>query len=137
LAIVLPSALVAYALRDLLNDASAVALLVVAAPLAVLVYGAALVWRGAADVGKRLPCEGVVLRRKEIVSSNDSGTHTTAVYLAVYDGQGAEVRALRCTPQVASDVRPGTLVRATISPRLAHVYSVERLGPMVSIQTGS
>jgi hypothetical protein len=137
LAILVPSALVAYALRDLLNDVSSVALLVVAAPLALLVYGAAMVWRGAADMGRRLPREGVVLRRKEIVSSNDSGTHTTAVYLAVYDGHGGEVRALRCTPQVASGVHAGSLVRATISPRLAHVYSLERLGPMVSIQTGS
>jgi hydroxyethylthiazole kinase-like sugar kinase family protein len=59
------------------------------------------------------------------------------VYLAVYDGNGAEIRALRCTPQVASGVDAGDMVRAMVTPHLGHVYQVERLGPMVSIHTGS
>ena len=114
-----------------------IARLVLLVPLALAIYALALLSRGAADLGKRRTLEGAVLRRKEIVTHSENGSSTTAVYLAVYDGNGAEVRALRCTPQVASGVHPGSLVRATISPRLAHVYSVERLGPMVSIQTGS
>jgi hypothetical protein len=137
LAVLVPSVLVAYALRDLANDSSAVARIVLLAPLAAAAYALTMLWRGAADVGKRLPHEGVVLRRKEIVSNNNSGSSTTAVYLAVYDGNGGEVLALRCTPTVASGVSPGAVVRATISPHLHHVYSVERRAPMVSIQTGS
>src|SRR5205823_869116 len=113
LAIFLPAALVAYALRDLSDDASIISLAVLLVPLVVAAYGLAMVWRGGADIGRRVAREGIVLRRKEIVSSNDSGTHTTAVYLAVYDGQSAEVRALRCAPEVASGVHAGSLVRAT------------------------
>jgi hypothetical protein len=126
-AILVPATLVAYALRDLFDDASLISLAVVAVPVALMAYGLVMVWRGGADIGRRVTREGLVLRRKEIVSSSDSGTHTTAVYLAVYGGQGGEVRALRCTPEVASGVHPGSLVRATISPRLAHVYSLEPL----------
>jgi hypothetical protein len=33
---------------------------------------------------------------------------------------------LRCTPQVASGVDAGEVVRTTVSPHLAHVYRVER-----------
>ena len=137
LAFGVPATLVAYALRDRVDDGSLISLGVVAILLALVAYGLVMVWRGAADLGKRVPREGLVLRRKEIVTHNDSGSSTTAVYLAVYDGNGAAVRALRCTPQVASGVDAGDRVRAAISPRLAHVYGVERLGPMVSIHTGS
>lgn len=137
LAFVAPAAFVAYTLRNLVDDASLISLAVLAVPLVVVAYGLVMVWRGAADIGRRDTLEGAVLRRKEIVSRDDSGTHTEAVYLAVYDGNGGEVRALRCTPDVASGVDAGEVVRATVSPRLAHVYAVERLGPMVSIHTGS
>ena len=68
-----------------------------------------------------------MLRRKEIVTNDKSGSHTTAVYLAVFDGMAAEVRALRCTPTTASGVQAGSLVRATLTPKLAHVYAIERL----------
>ena len=112
-----------------------IAVVFFAAPLLALAYGADLLWRGVADIGRRAPVEGQVLRRREVHRNNDSGA--VAVYLAVYGGKGSDVRALRCTPAVASGVDAGELVRATISPHLGHVYSVERLGPMVSTQTGS
>jgi len=143
LAFLVPAALFAYGMGNLMSQighelknvtsggaetiGAAVALLFLCAPLAVVLYGGTMLWRGALDVGKRVPYEGAVLRRKEVQSSNDSGKSTIAVYLAVYDGQGAEVRALKCTPQVASGVRAGAVVRATISPHLAHVFSVERV----------
>lgn len=143
LALMVPAALVAYGLGNLVSQigselkdvtnggwqtvGAAVALAFLCAPLAVIAYGATMLWRGANDVGKKVPFEGAVLRRKEVVSSNDSGSQTTAVYLAVYDGQGAELRALKCTPQVASGIRAGATVRATITPHLAHVYTVEDL----------
>jgi len=114
-----------------------IALAFALAPLAALVYGLSMMWSGAADIGKRTSREGLVLRRKEVVRSNNSGKSTVAVYLAVYDGHGNEMRALRCTPSVASQVQAGALVRASVSPRLGYVYSLERLGPMVSIHTGS
>jgi hypothetical protein len=142
LALLVPAAFVVYGLGNLAGSighesrtalrggaealAAAVALAFLCAPLAVFAYGAAMLWSGASDVGKRVTVEGVVLRRKEIVTHNDSGSSTTAVYLAVYDGNGAEVRALRCTPQVASGVDAGEVVRTTVSPHLAHVYRVER-----------
>jgi hypothetical protein len=146
LAILVPAGLIAYGLGDLLSSiwhevqravtglgaalGSAIALAFLCAPLAALAYGGVMLWSGVTDAGKRMPLEGLVLRRKEITSHNDSGTHTDAVYLAVYDGNGTEVRALRCTPQVASGVGPGAEVRATISPKLFHVYAVERVsGP--------
>lgn len=100
-------------------------------------YGAGTSWSGVADIGRRRTLEGEVLRRKDVVTHNDSGSSTTAVYLAVYDGNGGELRALRCAPQVASGVQAGDVVRVTVSPHLGHVSTLERLGPMVSIQTGS
>jgi hypothetical protein len=130
---IVPAVFLVYVTRELGGLAY---LVIVAIGLLAFAYGASLFWSGAADIGKRQPLEGQVLRRKEIVTHNDSGSSTTAVYLGVYDGNGAEVRALRCTPQVASGVDAGEVVRATISPHLAHVYSVERRGPMVSIHTG-
>ncbi|MBV9042720.1 MAG: DUF2207 domain-containing protein [Acidimicrobiia bacterium] len=119
------------ALPRLVGLASAAILLIA------LAYGASTFWSGASDIGRRRTLEGEVLRRKDVVTHNDSGSSTTAVYLAVYDGRGSELRALRCTPQVASGIYAGEEVRATITPHLAHVYSLERLGPMVSIHTGS
>jgi hypothetical protein len=142
LAFVVPSAFVVYGLWSLITGAgddvhklfegggaalaALVALVVALAPLTAFAYGAAMFWSGASDLGKRMALEGTVLRRKEIVSHNDSGSTTTAVYLAVYNGDGGEVRALRCTPAVASGVHAGSVVRTTISPHLAHVYSVDR-----------
>ena len=143
LAFLLPAVIVPGAIGDLQSGNDGWAFTLVAfvlfalGPLLLFAYGAFLVWSGVADIGKRTTLEGEVLRRKEIVSHNDSGSTTTAVYLAVYDGNGAELRALRCTPQVASGIYAGEEVRATITPHLRHVYSVERLGPMVSIHTGS
>ena len=143
LLLLIPSAFVLYGMGSLVSTgdvpdiAALIGLVIVAVPLAVLFYGLSTLWSGAADLGRRAQLEGLVLRRKEVTTSDDSGTHTVAVYLAVYDGRGSEVRALRCPPAVASGVKPGSEVRATISPRLAHVYSLERLAPMVSTQTGS
>jgi hypothetical protein len=135
----LPAVIVPGAIGDLSGESDGVGraigfLVFVIGPLLAFVYGARLVWRGVADVGKRVTLDGEVLRRKAVKSNNGG---TVAVYLAVYDGNGSEVRALLCKPAVASDVNTGDLVRATISPHLAYVYRVERLGPMVSIQTGS
>ena len=137
---IVPGAFVAYGMGSLLARQSdgagrLIAVVFFAAPLLALAYGADLLWRGVADIGRRAPVEGQVLRRREVHRNNDSGA--VAVYLAVYGGKGSDVRALRCTPAVASGVDAGELVRATISPHLGHVYSVERLGPMVSTQTGS
>jgi hypothetical protein len=110
------------------NTAATIVEVVVAAlPLAALAYGATMLWSGASDLSKRSQLEGLVLRRKEIVTNDKSGSHTTAVYLAVFDGRAREVQALRCTPTTASGVRAGSKVRATISPRLGHVYAFERL----------
>ena len=120
---------------DLQGPYSRTAVLVV--PAVLFAYGVGMLWSGTSDLGRRRTVEGQVLRRKEVIVHNDSGSSTKAVYLAVYDGNGGDVRALRCTPDVASGVTAGEVVRATISPHLAHVYSVERLGPMVSIHTGS
>jgi hypothetical protein len=131
---IVPAAFLVYVTREL-GGLVYLGILVVA--LLAFAFGASMLWSGAADVGKRRTLDGEVLRRREIVTHNDSGSTTTAVYLALYDGNGGEVRALRCTPQVASGVDAGDMVRATITPHLAHVYSVERRGPMVSIQTGS
>jgi hypothetical protein len=136
-ALFVSGAFVIYALRDVGGDTFPAARLVLLLPLAEAIYGLALLYRGAADLGKRRTLEGTVLRRKEIVTHGENGSSTTAVYLAVYNGNGAEVRALRCAPQVASGIDAGEVVRATVTPHLAHVYTVERLGPMVSIQTGS
>ena len=108
----------------------AISLVFLCAPLAVFTYGVVMLWWGSSDVGKRMKLEGEVLRRKEVVRNSDNGKSTTAVYLAVYDGSGNEVRALRCTPQVASGTDAGEVVRVTVSPHLGHIYSVERLGPM-------
>src|SRR5581483_1602534 len=126
---VVPAVFLAYVTRDLRGI---VYLAIVAVGLLAFAYGASLLWSGVSDIGRRRTVEGQVLRRKEIVSNSNSGKSTTAVLLAVYGGNGNEVRALRCTPQVASGVRAGELVRATVSPHLAHVYVVERLAPMVS-----
>jgi len=128
---IVPAAVAAYAL------ASRVPIAVLVVPAVLFAYGVGMLWSGASDLGRRRTVEGQVLRRKEVIVHNDSGSSTKAVYLAVYDGNGGDVRALRCTPDVASGVTAGEVVRATISPHLAHVYSVERLGPMVSIHTGS
>jgi hypothetical protein len=114
-----------------------VAVVISAVPLAALAYGTTMLWSGVTDVGKRSDVEGRVLRRKEVTTSNDSGTHTVAIYLAVDDGRHPELRALRCSPQVADGVHPGAEVRATVSPHLAHVYTLDRLAPIVSTQTGS
>ena len=153
LALLIPAALVAYALGDLAGSihrevgnamsgggetiAAAISLVFLCAPLAVFTYGVVMLWSGASDVGKRMNVEGEVLRRKELVSRSNSGSSTTAVCLAVYNGTGSEVRALKCTPQVASGTDAGEVVRATVTPHLGHVYSLERLGPIVSIHTGS
>jgi hypothetical protein len=141
LAFVVPAAFVVYGLWSLITGAgddlnrlfegggaalaALVALVVAVAPLAALAYGAAMFWSGASDLGKRIALEGQVLRRKEVHNNDDSGT--VAVYLAVYNGNGGEVRALRCKPTVASGVHAGSVVRTTITPHLAHVYSVERV----------
>jgi hypothetical protein len=138
-----PAGLVAYGLGSLLSSAigsigdvasggweavgALVGLLFTLAPVVALVYGATMLWSGAADLNRRAEVEGLVLRRREIVSNSKSGSSTTAVYLAVFDGRAQEVRALRCTPQTASGVHAGSYVRATVSPRLAHAYSVQLL----------
>ncbi len=143
LLLVVPAALFAYGLGNVLSQigrelrnattggwetvGAALGIAFLCAPLAVIAYGATMLWRGAVDAGKKVKYEGVILRRKEVVSRNDSGSHTTAVYLAVYDGQGTELRAFKCTPQIASGWRAGAMVRATISPHLAHVYAIDRL----------
>jgi hypothetical protein len=131
---IVPAVFVVYVTREV---GGLVYLGIVVVALLAFAYGVSMLWSGAADIGKRRTLDGEVLRRKEIVTHSDSGSTTTAVYLAVYDGNGGEVRALRCTPQVASGVDAGEVVRATVSPHLAHVYSVERRGPIVSIHTGS
>jgi hypothetical protein len=107
--------------------ATIVEVVVAVLPLAALAYGATMLWSGASDLSRRSQLEGLVLRRKEIVTNDKSGSHTTAVYLAVFDGRAREVQALRCTPTTASGVHAGSKVRATISPRLGHVYGFERL----------
>src|SRR4051812_18438084 len=120
---IVPALFLVYVTREL---GGLVYLVIVAVGLPAFAHGAWLLWSGGADIGKRRTLDGQVLRRKEIVTHNDSGSTTTAVYLGVYDGNGGEVRALRCTPQVASGVDAGEVVRVTMSPHLAHVYGVER-----------
>jgi Predicted membrane protein (DUF2207) len=137
LGLLLASAFVVYALRDLAGDSLPVVRAVLLVPAAIGIYGISLLYSGGADLGRRRTLDGQVLRRKEVISHNDSGSSTVAVYLAVYDGNGADVRALRCEPQVASGFGAGDVVRATITPHLRHVYTLERRAPMVSIQTGS
>ena len=135
---IIPVAFVGYVVAARLSGVPAlISLAVVAVLLVAFAYGGGTFWSGATDIGRRRTLQGEVLRRKEVVTHNDSGSSTTAVYLAVYDGNGAEIRALRCTPQVASGVDAGDVVRATMTPHLGHVYQVERLDPMVSIHTGS
>jgi len=135
---IVPVVFVGYVISARLPGVPAlVTLAIVAVLLIAFAYGGGTFWSGATDIGRRRTLEGEVLRRKDVVTHNDSGSSTTAVYLAVYDGNGAEIRALRCTPQVASGVDAGDVVRATVTPHLGHVYQVERLGPMVSIHTGS
>lgn len=135
---IVPVVFVGYVISARLPGVPAlVTLAIVAVLLIAFAYGGGTFWSGATDIGRRRTFEGEVLRRKDVVTHNDSGSSTTAVYLAVYDGNGAEIRALRCTPQVASGVDAGDVVRATVTPHLGHVYQVERLGPMVSIHTGS
>jgi hypothetical protein len=131
---VVPALFVVYVTREV---GGLVYLVIVVAALLAVAYGVWLLGSGFGDIGSRRPLEGQVLRRKEIVSHNNGGSSTTAVYLAVYGGDGNEVRALRCTPQVASGINAGEVVQATVSHHLAHVYAVERRGPMVSIHTGS
>jgi hypothetical protein len=72
------------------------------------------------DLTVRTPVEGVVLRLR---------THEDHHYLAVDDGTGDHVRAWLVDATVLSNagLTQGAHVRATVSPRLGHVFELHRI----------
>ena len=76
--------------------------------------------------------ELLVRVRATTVNRTDCGWRSAKPFVVRYF-----IGVLRPRRSVLGMEFAGEVVRATISPHLAHVYSVERLGPMVSIHTGS
>jgi hypothetical protein len=72
------------------------------------------------DLGARKEVEGVVLRIRP---------HEKQPYLAVDEGRGTHVRAWLVEPLVLSNagLTQGSPVRATVSPRLGHVFALARI----------
>lgn len=94
-----------------LAGAAAFAVVVAVAALYV-VRSAVLVALAVPDLFTRSHVEGIVIRMR-------------AGYLALDDGVHARVRAWRVEPAKLAGVARGTVVRATVSPRLGHVYRLE------------
>jgi hypothetical protein len=86
--------------------------LVVAVAVLYVVRTALLLALAAPDLFSRSHVEGIVIRMR-------------AGYLAVDDGEHARVRAWRVEPAKLAGVARGTIVRATVSPRLGHVFQLE------------
>ncbi|HTJ75625.1 MAG TPA: hypothetical protein VL337_09685 [Acidimicrobiales bacterium] len=85
-----------------------------------LVRSAAMLAAAVPDLAGRREVEGVALR----VRRREEDT-----YLAVDDGDGAEIRAWRVEGAVLNQagVTQGAHVRATVSPRLGHVFELHRI----------
>jgi hypothetical protein len=84
------------------------------------VRSAAMLAAAVPDLAGRREVEGVALR----VRRREEDT-----YLAVDDGDGAEIRAWRVEGAVLNQagVTQGAHVRATVSPRLGHVFELHRI----------
>jgi hypothetical protein len=89
-----------------------------------IVYRAIVLIRAVPDLGKTVTFEGYVVRVPPVVDSRRRGKGLPAAYVAVDNGTGDEVVALR---HDGGGVREGDIVRATITPRLRHVVWLERL----------
>jgi hypothetical protein len=91
--------------------------------LALLVAGWG-VWtmvRAVLDLVSRREVEGQVVRRRSYSRGNDKLAH----FMAVDSGRSDKVRAWLVPAAVYGRFREGEVVRATIGPRLGHVFRAE------------
>ena len=98
----------------------ATGLLLLTVPL--LAWAATAVVRAALDLAGRRPVEGQVVRRR----AYQRDEHHTDYFVGVDDGRSAKVKAWIVSKATYDRLREGTLVRATIGPRLGHVFHVEQ-----------
>lgn len=68
---------------------------------------------------------GRVVRMREVLIKNKNRTYSVQHYVAVDDGQSAEVDAWLVGNEKLNGIRPGVVVDATVTPRLGYV---ERIG---------
>ena len=68
-------------------------------------------------------------RRRHALDPRHDDHRRRRMYLAIDDGDGERIRALRVRRQIFGEVQQGARVRATITPRLGYVTSVETLSP--------
>jgi hypothetical protein len=92
-----------------------IAALMIALPL----RGLVMVVLAAPDMTARATIEGSVVRTRRC--------HTGHIYLAVDDGTRGMVRAWRLASVDPDDLTEGSVVRAVVSPRLRHVFSLQVL----------
>jgi hypothetical protein len=76
---------------------------------------------GLLDLVSRREVEGQVVRRRSYSQGNDKLAH----FMAVDSGRSDKVRAWLVPAAVYGRFREGEVVRATIGPRLGHVFGVE------------
>lgn len=91
------------------------------AALPVVAWGVWTMLRAALDLISGQEIEGQVVRRRSYSRGNDK----TARFIAVDSGRSDRVKAWLVPAGVYAWFREGTVVRATVGPRLGHVFQVE------------
>jgi predicted membrane protein DUF2207 len=92
--------------------------------LLVVAWGAWTMLRAALDLVSRREVEGQVIRRRSYSRGNNKTDH----FMAVDPGRSDKVRAWLVPAAVYGRFREGAVVRATVGPRLGHVFRIELAG---------
>ena len=95
--------------------------LLAVAALLVAGWGVWTMLRAVLDLVSRREVEGQVVRRRSYSRGNDKLAH----FMAVDSGRSDKVKAWLVPADVYGRFREGGVVRATIGPRLGHVFRVE------------
>jgi hypothetical protein len=99
---------------------------VVLVPALVFAASAITAIRALADVWTTREVTGQVIRLRRFGSRR--GTRQQGHYIAVDDGRSSTIRAWRARPNLVAGLSQGDVVKVSITPRLAYVRSITRLG---------
>jgi len=91
------------------------------AALLVAAWGAWTVLRAVLDLASRRQVEGQVVRRRAYSRGNDKTDH----FMAVDTGRSDKLKAWLVPAATYARFREGAVVRATVGPRLGHVFQIE------------
>lgn len=89
----------------------------------VLIEGLLLLARALPDLVGRQDVVGEILRVRSVTNDDK-----TTWYVVLDDGRSADIPVWRVSAQIAGAAREGTEMRATIAPRLGHVYALTPTG---------